>query len=195
MTALRIVWRCWLLVTALLVTLETGAHAGLISLSATLNGSQETPPNTSPGIGSAAFVLDDVSGTLVSSVTFSNLTTPTIAAHIHEAPPGVEGPVIHPFLTLPLGVTSGSFADIWTGLTPAQIKTLETGGDYINIHTTEFPAGEIRGQISVIPEPASLVLLGLGLVGMVGLARWTRSDSAGPARLPSQDARNPGPLA
>jgi hypothetical protein len=167
-----------LLAAALLLTFGTGAHAAFIPLIATLDGAQETPPNSSPGTGGAAFTLDDVSRTLGSAVTFSGLSSPTLlddantAAQIHLAPPGVAGPIIHPYPTAPIGVTSGVFADIWSGstLTPADITALETGNTYIEIHTTAFPAGEIRGQITVVPEPASLVLLCLGLATVAGLA-------------------------
>jgi hypothetical protein len=165
--------RYWLLTAALLLTFGTGAHAALIDLTATLTGSQETPPNASPGSGAASFILDDVAGTLTSAVTFAGLTSPTTAGHIHEAPPGVAGDIIHPFASLPLGVTSGSFADIWTGLTAGQIAALEAGNTYINIHTTAFPAGEIRGQISVVPEPSALLMGATAALAGLGLA-WRR---------------------
>jgi hypothetical protein len=175
MTITRVIGvRSWLLTAALLLTFGTGAHAAFISLTATLTGLQETPPNASPGTGSAAFVLDNVAGTLVSAVTFADLTAPTTVAHIHEGPPGVSGPIIHPFATLPVGVTSGSFADVWTGLTAAQMTALETGNTYINIHTTAFPAGEIRGQITpvtpVVPEPSSLLMGATAALAGLGLA-------------------------
>jgi hypothetical protein len=169
----------------LLLASGPGAHAAFIPLTATLNGAQEMPPNSSPGNGAAAFILDDVNKILVSAVTFAGLTSPTFlddagtSAHIHLGDPGIAGPIIHPFPTAPIGVTSGSFADIWTGLTPADITALEAGGTYINIHTTAFPAGEIRGQITVVPEPGSLGLLGLGLLGVAGLALRARAGRHG----------------
>ncbi len=89
---------------------------------------------------------------------FSGLTSPTLlddfntSAHIHMGPLGVAGPIIHPFPTAPIGVTSGSFADIWTGLTSSDIAALEAGNTYINIHTVAFASGEIRGQISLRPR-------------------------------------------
>jgi hypothetical protein len=170
-------WPCWLLTAALLLTFATGAPAALIPLQATLTGTQETPPNDSPGLGSAAFILDDLGArTLVSAVTFSGLSSPTLlddantSAHIHLGLPGAAGPILHPFPTAPIGVTSGSFADIWFPLTAANIADLEAGNTYIDIHTTAFPAGEIRGQITVVPEPASLLLLCLGLATVAGRA-------------------------
>jgi len=178
MTAINIVGRCWILTAALLLTLETGAHAGSIALSATLGGSQATPPNSSPGTGSAALILNDVSGTLITAGTFSGLTGTTTSADIEDS----TGLVVHPFAVgptgFPIGVTGGSFTDIWVGLTSANIAALESGSYYINIHTSAFPAGEIRGQIvsSAIPEPSSLVLLSLGLVGAAGLA-WETARS------------------
>jgi MYXO-CTERM domain-containing protein len=183
MTTLRTIGlRNLLLTGALLLTSGTGAHAAFMSLTATLTGAQETPPNSSPGTGSAAFILDDINMTLISAVTFSGLTSPTVlddantSAQIYMSPPGVAGSIIHPLPTAPIGVTSGSFTDIWTGLTAADIAALETGDTYINIHTAAFPGGEIRGQIlpSIsIPEPSSLVLGATAALAGLGLA-WHR---------------------
>lgn len=113
------------------------------------------------------------------------------AAHIHApAPPGETAPVVWGFFGAPdndhnpndLVVTpftdrvGGRFTSKWdaaegnnTTLT-AQLSNLLSGLAYVNYHTVQFPAGEIRGQIRV-PEPAIVGLIGLALLSIAGLRR------------------------
>ena len=60
-----------------------------------------------------------------------------------------------------------------------QIPNIFAGRTYINFHTNQFPGGEIRGALTLTPEPATVVLLasGLAALGVVGLRR-RRDDTA-----------------
>ena len=117
---------------------------------ATLNGAQETPPNNSPATGRATLLLSPDEKTARLSVTFSALSSTQTDAHIHgPAAPGVSAaPVFH----LPLGQIS----DFQITLTPSQVQDLKNGLLYLNVHSSNFPAGEIRGQFGLSPSLSSI---------------------------------------
>jgi hypothetical protein len=59
----------------------------------------------------------------------------------------------------------------------AFLASLEGGKAYFNLHSSEFPGGEIRGFFQAPDGGATLALLSLGLAGMGGVRRWLRSRS------------------
>ena len=185
------------LVLAVLM-LSAVARADQLVFTTTLTGAQEVPPTGSPGIGSALVTLDTATNLLTVNVAFAGLGSPTIASHIHCCtPPGANAIVattVPTFPGFPLGVTTGTYLMTFdltlastynpafitahggtvAGAQAAFIAGLISGQTYLNIHTSQFPGGEIRGQLQAVPEPASLLLLTTGIVAAAGTLRKYR---------------------
>jgi len=131
-----------------------------------------SPAIATPGTGTAKVTWNTLTNEMTVDVTFSGLTTPTTAAHIHccVTPPGNTGvaTTVPTFTGFPLGVTSGTYTHTFdmtsaasynpafvtanggtaAGAEAALLAGLEAGQAYLNIHTTMFPGGEIRGFLA-----------------------------------------------
>lgn len=82
-------------------------------------------------------------------------------SHIHRAPAGSNGPIVFGFNN-PDGTWPLSGSATWTGLSVDNVADLFAGNFYVNFHTSQYPGGEVRGQIYVIPTPGSAALLLIG---------------------------------
>ena len=141
--------------------LVSSARAATLILTASLDGAQEAPvPVVTTGTGAATMTIDDVTGVWSLTGTFSSLLANASNAHIHgPAPVGLAAGVVKglAFTAAASGSVSGS--SVATGVYSAvQIADLKNGLHYVNIHSTSFPGGEIRGQL--IPEPSTVLLGG-----------------------------------
>ncbi len=141
---------------AVALTWPTGSVPGSqqpLSYIARMKGTNETPAHDVPGTGTATFRL--TGNTLYYRIRVAHLTgTPTMA-HIHVGAVGASGP---PILTFPLRhaaatgvIDSGSVkltGDLGHGVSGDSLKVLLNNGHaYVNVHSKQYPGGEIRGQI------------------------------------------------
>lgn len=157
----------------------TAGHAAAqtVVLTSFLNGAQEVPAVNTPATGTATMSIDLTTRVFSLNITFGTLVAPVTVAHFHRAPVGVSGPVIYNLHTSTNGVTPfitpgvTSFTSPSGGLVgtfpAAELSNLLAGNVYINVHSSTFTGGEIRGQ--VVPAPTSLGLLAMG--GLVAIRR------------------------
>lgn len=111
-----------------------------------LDGAQEVPSTPSTGFGVCIITLNAAETSIDVSCTYSGLTSNLQADHIHaNAAPGVNAGILFGFGVT--GGTSGTFPAGPFAVTPAQVANMRAHLWYVNLHSVNFPGGEIRGQV------------------------------------------------
>ena len=183
----------------LLVCLLFGsvAYSAPITYFAVLSGAGEVPPTPSLGTGFGTVTVDVAAQTLLVQLSFSGLLSTTTASHIHCCTTvpfaGTAGvaTTTPTFPSFPLGVMSGTYTNMFSltdpgtynpafvtaegGLANAEtalVNGLASGQTYLNIHTNQFPGGEISGFLeAAAPEPSTVLLAGAALASLALLRR------------------------
>lgn len=139
--------------------MEAGDH-----FMASLIGAQEVPPVITNASATADFALRRSDTELKFNLKVNNIEN-AVSAHIHKGMPGQNGPIVANLFTGPakIGMFSGLLAE---GIIEADdlsgplagkpfsdlVDLLRSGQAYVNVHTTQNPGGEIRGQVMVMEE-------------------------------------------
>lgn len=179
------------LVAAAALSAAGAAHGAILVFEANLSGLNENPVNASPGTGLGVFTIDDVLHTMKVDITFADLIGTTTASHVHccaPAPTNVGVATELPLFTgFPTGVHAGTYSHVFDLTLPGTFNpafVTSHGGTaagaeagllagmaahqaYLNVHSTFAPGGEIRGQLTFVPEPQAwaLMILGFGMAG------------------------------
>lgn len=131
-----------ILLTSLVSCGDSDSNTGsnITTFTAVLNGANEVPTNNSTATGTATLQFDNTTK-IFSLVVTHNLTSAT-SGHIHVGAAGTNGSVVFPLtdLTSPISYTSAA-------LTAIQEADLKANLYYVNLHSTAFTDGEIRGQL------------------------------------------------
>ena len=151
MKALLLAGAAFLVVFAMAIGGRPDAtEAAVTTIDVMAVGAQENPPVSGPGYARARFTYDSDTRRLTYQVTVNGLSESFVtAAHIHRAPVGSNGPIVHNLSLVPFTQIAGTIQ-----LSEADVRDLEAGNLYVNVHSTENPGGFARGQI-VLPRAAA----------------------------------------
>ena len=166
------------LIAVAVMLLPHGAGAATVQFDVTIDSS--TNGTGSSGLGEATVFLNDITGQLDVTGTFSGLQGNVSNLHLHGltgSPGSGNAGVLVGGFTWDAGTTSGSFSRAGGTVPSGSIDGVLEGRSYLNIHTTAFGGGEIRGYLlnpTAIPEPGTFAVLAFVTAG-ASLRRRRRS--------------------
>ena len=131
-----------LLIVASVAAADGGGGAPRVT---TLSGAEEVPAADPDGTGFASITLNVGQRRVCWELSVSDIA-PALAAHIHVAPAGVNGPIVVPLSPPTTGTSSGCAENVDPVLIQAIIDHPEQY--YVNVHNAPFPGGAVRGQLS-----------------------------------------------
>jgi hypothetical protein len=129
-----------------------GHDPGVVHLATDLTGVAEVPAVVTAATGMAMLTLDLATNELSYELFVENIDDIT-AAHIHRGPPGVNGAILHTLYSgppPPFGPGNPLVGSVM--LTAVEAAELQAGNLYLNVHTVDFPNGELRGQVVISPQ-------------------------------------------
>lgn len=119
---------------------------GQMLFTARLSGANEVPSVNTDATGVVGVLISADFKTVTINATFSKLSSAFTGAHIHEASAGANGGVVADLSSFVNG------NQIKGELTSLDLEKLAMGMYYLNIHSEDFPNGEIRGQLALEKE-------------------------------------------
>ena len=127
------------------------ATAAPVKIKVPLTGAEQSPPVMTKGKGTAYLTWDASTRVVTWHIDYSGLSSDATMSHFHNGANGAKcgGPVVI-WITKKGSPVKSPITGKAT-LTPEQAQQLEAGGWYINVHSTDHPAGEICGQV-VVPK-------------------------------------------
>ncbi len=153
-----------------------------MGFSMSLDGQQEGLSVNGTGTGYAIFSSD--SSALEYRITVAGLTSQLIAAHFHEGGSGISGPVVSP-----ISFSDSTSVGAWY-FPDSLVTALAFDSIYVNVHTSDHPAGEIRGQLSL--EPADEVFMTASLDSNQSIPLTVSKGRATAWGILYLDANSPG---
>jgi glucose/arabinose dehydrogenase len=121
--------------------LTSAALAQTVNFTITVDGFQENPPTGSTATGSGTATLDTATNLFSWNISFANLSSAQTNAHFHGNATACTNAGVQ--IGLPLGSPIVGSQTV----TAAQAANILAGRYYLNIHTANFPGGEIRGNV------------------------------------------------